>query len=164
MAEISGVQNQRRRAIASQLLTFVGSIGELAADMTNFRLSVADGVTAGGWLSARAQFVSVSAAYTVKPSDVVVCCTFATTTLVTLPSLASYPPGQRLTIMDSGKSGGLGTLEVGTASTTEHMIGSANFGGTGIPPSTLINVFQNSTGGAIVLIPISTLNVWIIGI
>lgn len=49
---------QLRRGTAAQVAAFAGAEGELTPDLTNKRLVLHDGITAGGWPQASEDFVT----------------------------------------------------------------------------------------------------------
>ncbi len=126
MAEISGVQHQRRRAINSQLNIFTGSTGELAADMTFLRTSVMDGSAPGGWVAKKANITYVNnVTYTIKVTDAVVMVINNTAGInLNLPSASAYPTGQRLVVSDGSGQVAVGkNILVHSASTTDLIEG-----------------------------------------
>lgn len=103
---MTATQLQFRRGTAAQMATFAGAPGEVVVDTSNNRVVVHDGTTAGGWPAATAVKSGIADSNaTITPTTRI----FAMTTLtaartLTLPSAASFPPGDRLLIVD--ESGG----------------------------------------------------------
>ena len=106
------VQVKRRRDIATNVAPYVGAQGELIVDTTNNRVTIHDGVTAGGFPAAKLPEVITNTrtavndlAYTVLATDRLVAYTALTAArVVTLPAASAYPVGTTLTIID--ESGG----------------------------------------------------------
>jgi hypothetical protein len=102
------VQVKRRRDVAATVAAYVGAQGELIVDTTNNRITVHDGVTAGGFAAAKLSEVITNgrtavsdAAYTVLATDRSVAYTALTAArTVTLPAASAYPTGTALTIFD----------------------------------------------------------------
>ncbi len=160
MAEISGVQHLRRRASSVLLNTFVGSTGEICADMTYLRTSLADGVTLGGWFSAKGNSIAFPATvggltYIATGSNGVIYVFTQNAGRVTLPSALSYPAGQKLTITDATGSAGVNNVTIATASASEKLIGN-NLGT--ITNSTSMTIATNGLGFQ--LTPMSTVPGW----
>lgn len=98
----TSVQVQYRRGTAAQVASFVGAQGELVVDTTNQRVVVQDGATAGGWPMALATRTAVAdAAYSALVTDRIIAYTSLTAArVITLPASASFPVGERLTVVD----------------------------------------------------------------
>jgi hypothetical protein len=140
-----------------QLNAFVGSTGEVCADMTYMRFSVADGVTAGGWFSALATTnLSFSTAVTVNNTDAVVELGNSNSRVATLPSVANFPSGQKLVIADSSINSGLSNVTIKTASASEKLIGQSHAGAITNSTSIVINL----NGFCYVFTPMSTASAW----
>ena len=106
------------------LRTFTGRAGEIAVDSTNNRLVVQDGVTPGGFPTARADQVALAgrtsvadANYAALASDVTVAYTaLSTARTVTLPAASGYPAGRVLTVLDeTGACSATNPITVATA-------------------------------------------------
>jgi hypothetical protein len=119
-------QLQLRRGAAAQVAAFTGAQGETVMDTTNNRLVVNDGVTAGGWPSAKLAEVitntraSISdSAYTALTSDRLIAYTALTAArTVSLPAAAAYPTGTRLLIVDeTGNCSAIRSITVAAAGT-----------------------------------------------
>jgi Major tropism determinant N-terminal domain len=98
----TAVQVQHRRGTASQIAAFTGAQGELVVDTTTNRVVVQDGAGAGGWPAALVKRTAVSDAnYTAQPTDRIVAYTALTASrIVTLPASSTFPPGERLLVVD----------------------------------------------------------------
>lgn len=121
-------QLQLRRGTAAQVAAFTPAQGETVVDTNYFRLYVGDGATAGGWAAARAQRTAVSnAGYTALGTDrIVAYTTLSAAQTVTLPAAASFPPGERLMVIDeSGACSTTNTITV-TAAGTDKINGAAS--------------------------------------
>ena len=163
MAEISGVQHTRRRSTFVQLNLFTGSSGEIAADMTFMRLSLADGVTAGGWFSqkgniTRQSFPNTNITRSAVGTDAAEYVITQNVSSILLPAAAAYPPGQVLTIVDTFGNAGTANISINTATSTEKIVGNTAFG-TAIN-STIATV--NASGFGARLAAISTAGRWAI--
>lgn len=157
MAEVSGVQHKSRRGSSVQLGTFTGSSGELCADTTFQRLSVADGVTAGGWYSGKANTQQFLAGflYSLSLTDAVeYVYTNSAITQMGLPLAARYASGQKITVADVNNNAGTDNIEILTNTSTETIVGYA--GGSG--NSTQLTIAANAIGYQ--LIALSTAGRW----
>jgi hypothetical protein len=96
------IQVQRRREAWSFVKTFIGAVGELIVDTTDWRVTVHDGTTAGGWPMAKAGRRNLGDANgTILITDSFVCHAALTATRTDmLPAAASYPVGQALIVAD----------------------------------------------------------------
>lgn len=123
------IQVQFRRGTSTQMSAFVGAVGEIAVDLTSYRAVLHDGTTKGGWPQARAGLTKVSDAnYTVQTTDVFVLFTKLTAgRTVTLPSVANYPIGQKLTIVDGTGTSSSNNITVVTANSGEKIAGSTTY-------------------------------------
>ena len=130
-------QLQLRRGTAAQIAVFTGAAGEVVIDTDRNRLVVQDGATAGGWAAATAKRTAVAdAAYSAVAADRIVAMTALTAArVVTLPSAASFPAGERLLVIDeSGACSTTNTITVTAAS-------SQTISGSGVSPGAIaINV------------------------
>jgi hypothetical protein len=115
------IRLQHLREASSFLSSFVGRVGEIVADLTNNRLIMHDGVTAGGWPAAKLSEVITNtrtavadANYTVLTSDRLIAYTsLSAARTVTLPAASLYPTGTLLTIIDeSGFCSAINTITV----------------------------------------------------
>jgi hypothetical protein len=108
-----------RRDTATNVAAFTGAQGEVVIDITNNRLVVQDGSTAGGWAAAKLSEVETlsrtaiaDAAYTALVTDSIISYTSITAPrAVSLPLAANYPKGRILWIVD----------ESGSASATNYI-------------------------------------------
>jgi hypothetical protein len=163
MAEISGVQHTRRRSTFVQLNLFTGSSGEIAADMTFMRLSLADGVTAGGWFSQKGNITRqsfpnsgiVRSAAGTDASEYVISQNAGT---VLLPFAAAYPSGQVLTVVDSFGNALNATITINSATSTERIVGNTAL--SAAINSTTATINQNGVG--VRLAALSTAGRWAI--
>lgn len=123
------VQIQFRRGTSTQTGAFIGAPGEVSVDLTSYRAVLHDGSKSGGWPQARAGLTKVSDAnYTVQLTDVFVLYTKLTAgRTVTLPSVANYPPGQKLTIVDGTGTSSSNTITIVTANSGEKIAGSTTY-------------------------------------
>ncbi len=123
------IQLQARRGSFTQMSNFIGASGEVTVDITSCRTVLHDGVTAGGWPQERAGLTKISDVnYTVLPTDVVVMFTSLTAArTVTLCPNASYPTGQKLTIVDATGTSSSNIITVTAASTKEFIVASTSF-------------------------------------
>ena len=150
MAEVSGVQHQKRRSVTAQLSTFVGSTGESMADMSLLRTVLSDGVTAGGWPMQKSgvtllTFQQATLGYNVLITDAtVVVPTNLGIGAITLPSAKTYPAGQKLVIADGGGNASVNAITVNANTSTEKIVGITNAGGAFGSTSFTIN--GNGTG------------------
>jgi hypothetical protein len=102
------VQVKRRRDTAANVSAYVGAQGELIVDTTNNRVTVHDGVTAGGWPAAKlsevlttARTAVADANYAALVSDRTIAFTAITAArAIALPAASSYPSGVSLRVMD----------------------------------------------------------------
>jgi hypothetical protein len=118
------VQVKRRRDTAANLASFVGAQAELLIDVTNNRVQVHDGATAGGWPAAKlAEVVTntrvavADANYAALVSDRTIAYAALTAArTATLPAASAFPTGTRLMIVD----------ESGNCSSTKTITAAAN--------------------------------------
>jgi hypothetical protein len=102
------VQVKWRRDTAANVAAYTGAQGELIVDLTNNRITVHDGVTAGGWAAPKlsevltASRTAVSDAnYTALVSDRTIAFTAITAArVVALPPASSFPVGVPLRVLD----------------------------------------------------------------
>ena len=102
------IRLQHLREASSFLSTFIGRAGEIVVDLTNNRLVMHDGATAGGWPAAKLSEVITNtraavadANHTALVTDRLIAYTsLSTARTVTLPAASLYPIGTLLTIID----------------------------------------------------------------
>lgn len=128
------VQVKRRRDSAVNVAAFTGAQGELVVDTTNNRVTVHDGVTAGGWAAAKLSEVVTTKRVAVSDADyaalasdrLIAYTTLSAARIVTLPSASAYPVGAVLRIVDeSGDCSGSATITISRAG-SDTVAGAAN--------------------------------------
>ena len=106
------VQLKRRRDTAANVAAYAGAQGELIVDLTNNRVTVHDGVTAGGWAAAKLSEVVTAARTSVSDTNYtalitdrsIVFTAITAARVVNLPAASSFPTGVALLVVDESGS------------------------------------------------------------
>ena len=136
-----GAQHQMRRGTFTNISTFIGAQGEALVDSFYWRMNMEDGVVPGGYPHELALVQTVTSSVATVSNSVAVCLVFSTNAAatITLPSAASYAPGQQLIVADAAGAASANNITINQASTDS---------------------IWSSTGGAVTSVTISVNGRW----